>query len=133
MRAKSVSHEEQYRLIMECRSSGLSDYQWRVEHGIKPGTFYSWVKRLRSQGSTELSQAVRRSSYKCNSQDVVKIQMPDIIAADVVDAPQAAAQAFHSTGYSLELCLSGCTIHIRNDADPLLLEHALRIVRKLPC
>ena len=31
---------------MECRQSGLTDHQWCVEHDIKPGTFYNWVKRL---------------------------------------------------------------------------------------
>ena len=30
-------------------SSGLSDFQWCNEHGIKPGTFYNWVKRLRKK------------------------------------------------------------------------------------
>ncbi|WP_418700229.1 IS66 family insertion sequence element accessory protein TnpA, partial [Barnesiella intestinihominis] len=29
---------------MECRQSGLTDHQWCVEHDIKPGTFYNWVK-----------------------------------------------------------------------------------------
>ena len=28
MKAKRVNREEQLKLIMECRSSGLSDYQW---------------------------------------------------------------------------------------------------------
>ena len=50
MRAKPVNADEQYRLIMECRASGLTDYQWCIEHGIKPGTFYNWVKRLRQKG-----------------------------------------------------------------------------------
>ena len=27
---------------MECRKSGLSDYQWCKQKGIKPGTFYNW-------------------------------------------------------------------------------------------
>ena len=53
MRAKPVNADEQYRLIMECRASGLTDYQWCIEHGIKPGTFYNWVKRLRQKGCTE--------------------------------------------------------------------------------
>lgn len=30
---------------MECRSSGLSDYQWCMEHNINPSTFYNWVKK----------------------------------------------------------------------------------------
>ena len=50
MRSKRIPTEEQYRLIMECRQSGLTDHQWCVEHDIKPGTFYNWVKRLRQKG-----------------------------------------------------------------------------------
>lgn len=36
MRSKRIPAEEQYRLIMECRQSGLTDHQWYVEHDIKP-------------------------------------------------------------------------------------------------
>ena len=32
MRSKRIPAEEQYRLIMECRQSGLTDHQWCVEH-----------------------------------------------------------------------------------------------------
>ena len=42
MRSKRIPAEEQYRLIMECRQSGLTDHQWCVEHDIKPGTFYDY-------------------------------------------------------------------------------------------
>lgn len=49
MQTERRTADEQYRLIMECRSSGLSDFQWCNEHGIKPGTFYNWVKRLRKK------------------------------------------------------------------------------------
>ena len=44
-----VYKRQQYQLIMECRSSGLSNYQWCTEHNINPGTFYNWVKRLRKK------------------------------------------------------------------------------------
>ena len=36
-----VPADQQYQLIMECRNSGLSDYQWCKEQGIRPGTFYN--------------------------------------------------------------------------------------------
>jgi hypothetical protein len=37
MRAKRKSVDEQYELIMQCRSSGLSDYQWCNDHdSIEP-------------------------------------------------------------------------------------------------
>ncbi len=49
MKTQRRTADEQYQLIMECRSSGLSDYQWCTEHNINPGTFYNWVKRLRKK------------------------------------------------------------------------------------
>ena len=52
MKAKRVNREEQLKLIMECRSSGLSDYQWCEAHGIHAGTFYNWVSKLRKAGVT---------------------------------------------------------------------------------
>jgi len=54
MNTQRRTAEEQYRLIMECRSSGLSDYQWCTEHDINPGTFYNWVKRLRKKACYEI-------------------------------------------------------------------------------
>ncbi len=44
-KAKPLTANQQYQMILECRSSGLSDYQWCMEHGIKRGTFYNWVVR----------------------------------------------------------------------------------------
>ena len=59
MRAPRVPVEEQYRLIMECRKSGLSDHQWCLNNDINPGTFYNWVKRLRKNGcGDEYSRAI---------------------------------------------------------------------------
>ncbi|MEG0960966.1 MAG: IS66 family insertion sequence element accessory protein TnpB [Erysipelotrichaceae bacterium] len=58
MRASRVSPEEQYRLIMECRRSGLSDQQWCLNNDIKPGTFYNWVKRLRQKGHPDMRKAI---------------------------------------------------------------------------
>ena len=41
--SKRRTEQEQYDIIMECRQSRLSDYQWCLEHNINPGTFYNWV------------------------------------------------------------------------------------------
>ena len=56
MRAKRVSAERQYELIMECRSSGMSDAQWCMQHGIKPGTFYNWVSKLRKKACYDIPE-----------------------------------------------------------------------------
>lgn len=46
MRATHIPADEQFRLIMECRASGLTDHEWCLRNDINPGTFYNWVKRL---------------------------------------------------------------------------------------
>ena len=78
MQTERRTADEQYRLIMECRSSGLSDFQWCNEHGIKPGTFYNWVKRLRKKSCYEIPPATGRGGYKpSEQQDVVKLEIVD--------------------------------------------------------
>ena len=77
MRSKRIPTEEQYRLIMECRQSGLTDHQWCVEHDIKPGTFYNWVKRLRQKGCVDLPASTGRSYRAPESQEVVRVDFHD--------------------------------------------------------
>jgi transposase-like protein len=77
MKSKRIPVEEQYRLIMECRQSGLTDHQWCVEHDIKPGTFYNWVKRLRQKGCVDLPASTGRTYRAPESQDVVRVEFHD--------------------------------------------------------
>ncbi|MCI9439598.1 MAG: hypothetical protein HFH85_21085 [Lachnospiraceae bacterium] len=53
-RAKAVTADEQYRLILECRASGMTDYQWCMAHNIKPSIFYNWIRYLRQSGNMEI-------------------------------------------------------------------------------
>lgn len=76
MRASKVSAEEQYRLVLECRASGLTDCQWCLEHGIKPGTFYNWIKRLRNNPEISLPAAHRRQTAHVK-QEVVKVEFSE--------------------------------------------------------
>lgn len=62
MRNPRKSIEEQYALVIECRSSGLSDQQWCMQHDIKPGTFYNWVKRLRQKACYDIPAAIGRDA-----------------------------------------------------------------------
>ena len=74
MKAKRVSREEQLKLIMECRSSGLSDYQWCEAHGIHAGTFYNWVSKLRKAGVTIPNSESRHLGTPVH-QEVVKVDL----------------------------------------------------------
>ena len=62
---------------MECRQSGLTDHQWCVEHDIKPGTFYNWVKRLRQKGCVDLPASTGRTYCAPESQEVVRVDFHD--------------------------------------------------------
>ncbi|MCI9338039.1 MAG: transposase [Lachnospiraceae bacterium] len=42
MRAVRKPAEEQYRLVLECRRSGMTASNWCREKGINPQTFYTW-------------------------------------------------------------------------------------------
>ena len=74
MRATRIPADEQFRLIMECRASGLTDHEWCLQNDIKPGTFYNWVKRLRQKGCTEIPDALNGHSPR--RQEIVKIEFP---------------------------------------------------------
>ena len=54
MRAARIPADEQFRLIMEDRTSGLTDHEWCMQNGIRPGTFYNCVKRLRKNGCIDI-------------------------------------------------------------------------------
>lgn len=126
MRTSRVSAEDQYRLIMECRNSGLSDYQWCHDHNIKPGTFYNWVKRLRQNGCTNIPAPARRGSYReTPKQEVVRVDF----AESVVSVPT------HSNPVIpvIELVQGNTSIRIANGAAPELLALTLRLLREHTC
>ena len=76
MNPKGVRKSEQIKLIMECRRSGLSDYQWCQNQGINPGTFYNWMSKLRKAGYTIPNSESRVSALPVK-QEVVKLDMID--------------------------------------------------------
>lgn len=130
--------DEQYQLIMECRSSGLGDYQWCNEHGIKPGTFYNWVKRLRKKACYDIPPATGRGDYRPSAQqDVVKLE---IVNQPVLheETPQLlnALPGYTDTNCmeaTAEIKLGSALIRISNDINPALLSQITRSVGGASC
>ena len=79
MERKFVRKDEQIKLIMECRQSGLSDYQWCRQRDINPGTFYNWVSKLRKSGYT-FPDSKSKSVGTAVVQEVVKL---DVVEQEV--------------------------------------------------
>lgn len=123
---------------MECRSSGLSDYQWFNENGINPGTFYNWVKRLRKKACYDIPPATGRGGYRpSEQQDVVKLEIVNQPVLHV-ETPQllntlpgyADTNCMEATA---EIKLGSALIRISNDIDTVLLSQIIRSVGGASC
>ncbi|MEY8369911.1 transposase [Anaerovoracaceae bacterium 42-11] len=124
MNTRLLTQEERFELVMECRSSGLSDYQWCQEKGINPGTFYNWIARFRKKGYPNIPEPTGRTSKsKAVKQDVVRLDV-------LPDTPENAAR-FCTDGFSrsyapqncetaMEICTGNAVIRISNNIDPQL-------------
>lgn len=125
MRSPRVPAEEQYRLIMECRKSGLSDYQWCLNNDINPGTFYNWVSRLCKSNSVDIPDKNPVSAYVPADQEVVKIEMNSLSASNAIDKSTDASV--------MELVIGNTGLRIPNGTDPMLLAKTIRILTELSC
>lgn len=127
MRTSRVGADDQYRLIMECRKSGLSDQQWCLNHDIKPGTFYNWVKRLRQKGCQDIPAATGRTNRKSIPQEVVKIERNQTDITQLVEPP------FVQIPASMELSIGNLKLMIPNGTDPKLLAQTIKVLSELTC
>ena len=135
MRSKRIPAEEQYRLIMECRQSGLTDHQWCVEHNIKPGTFYNWVKRLRQKSCMDLPASTGRSHNAPESQEVVRVDFHDTDTLSYEQPlnmiPASTKRNNISVAEPMRLSVGSFLLTIPNGTDPQLLAQTLRIMKEL--
>lgn len=133
MRRPCTSSEEQYRLVMDCRQSGLSDARWCEENGIQPSTFYNWVTRLRKKGCEIPPPARKEDFLPVPHQDVVRVDLvPDVPFVDVTPA-RTISRPEAANASCLRLELSGAKLDIPNDVDPDLLVSVLRFLRGASC
>ena len=121
MRSPRVPVEEQYRLIMECRKSGLSDHQWCLNNDINPGTFYNWVKRLRQNNCCDIPERNQLADRKNAQQEVVKIEM------------NTTPINFADTNAVMELAIGNLKLCIPNGTDPVLLAQTIKILTEYIC
>ena len=137
MRNKRIPTEEQSRLIMECRQSGLTDHQWCVEHDIKLGTFYNWVKWLRQKGCMDLSASTGRSYSVLESQEVVRVDFHDIdmlsYEQPLDTLPTSGERNSFSVTEPMKLSVGSFLLTIPNGTDPQLLAQTFRIMKGLKC
>ena len=106
-----------------------------LEHDIKPGTFYNWVKRLRKAGTYTIPDPVGRDTYTAMPrQDIVKVELVE----ESVKIPRQGypagsdtehADRFHS---SMELHIGSASVFVANDIDPVLLAQTIQMLKGAP-
>lgn len=133
-----VPADMQYQLIMECRSSGLTDFQWCKEHGIHPGTFYNWVSRLRKKACCGIPESISKvEPAPSPAQDVVRLNFnPKAERPESMFPVQPALEdpyRIPEISASIEISLGSATIRIANGADPAILGYILSLMGGTVC
>ena len=131
MRAARVPAQRQYELIMECRSSGMSDAQWCLQQGINPGTFYNWVSKLRKKACYDIPEPIHETdTVSSPKQEVVKLEiMPDEITKTQNDSNHLTCKSLSS----IEIILGNAKINLTNDANPVLVQHIIQSLGNFIC
>lgn len=133
MRRSPTPLAEQYRLVMDCRQSGLSDARWCEENGIQASTFYNWVTRLRKKGCEIPAPAGKEDFLPLPHQDVVKVDLiPNEPLVESVPT-QSFSMPITESSPVLKLELNGAKLEIPNDVNLELLVSVLRFMRGVPC
>ncbi|MBO6310298.1 MAG: IS66 family insertion sequence element accessory protein TnpB [Oribacterium sp.] len=123
------SDAEWYRIIMDCRKSGLSDTKWCQLHDISPSTFFSAVKRLRGN-SFSIPERTADDIYDLTipKQDVVRVDIvPDVQPPREVISPEAAPHIDNS--HMIEITMGDIHVSLCNGADPVLVSKTLSLLR----
>lgn len=123
-----VCKEDQIKLIMECRKSGLSDFQWCEKSGIHPGNFYNWVSKLGKSGYT-FPKSEAKTNARQNVQEVVKL---DILPKSQPSSGFLMDQhvSFHASDIAAtpaaELLIGNITLRFFNGTDERLIQSTLK-------
>lgn len=123
---KRVCKEDQIQLIMECRQSGLSDYQWCKQNSIHPGNFYNWVSKLRKQGYS-FPDSEAKSNAVPNIQEVVKADLFQSQESGLKAEPKVSLNnTSGSSPVAVELLIGGITLRFYNGAEEKLIQSTLQ-------
>lgn len=125
-----ICKDDQIRLIMECRRSGLSDYQWCEQNGIYPGNFYNWVSKLRKSGYTIPESEAKKNALP-NVQEVVKLDLipePEPVPIQLIEQNVSHSTPKSAPNVAAEVMIGNLTLRFFNGADEQLIQGILKSV-----
>ena len=125
---KRVCKKDQIKLIMECRQSGLTDYQWCEKNGIHSHTFYNWVSKLRKQGYT-FPESEAKSNATPNLQEVVKVDLiPCEESSQIIEQNVSIPTISSESIVAAELVMGNVTLRLYNNANEQLIEKTIQCI-----
>ena len=126
---KRICKEDQIKLIMECRRSGLSDYQWCEQNGIHAGTFYNWVSKLKKSGYTFPESESRLTGVPA-VQEVVKVDLVsyDRTSSPIMEQNTTIPASADTATVAAELLIGNLTLRFYNGADEQLIQNTLQCI-----
>ena len=138
MRGKYKTRDEQIQLIMECRTSGLSDYQWCAEKSINNSTFYNWVTRLRKLGY-QFPDSAETVKHIPDKHQIVKVNvLPQIMEENSIIEHQN-TPTLNSIGTvpnpstAVEIQMAGATVRFFNHTNPEIIKYTLKCLGGNAC
>ena len=119
--------DEIYKIVMDCRTSGLSDFQWCRENGVNPSSLYRWVEKLKSMGRS-IPDKVKGSVVKNLPQEVVKLEVSTTDSQHTMTAEKNTPISNDFANRSvpvMEITVGELTTRFTNDVNPELLKTTL--------
>lgn len=138
-KAKPLTPEKAYQLIIECYQSGLSTKQWLLENGIHQATFYKWVKKLRETAGYNFPPDNRERKFPVIAvkQDVVRV---DVIPDNSLEVTTAGNEITPSqisvapkTNRTIVIQFKEAKILISDNTDQELLTSVIRSLKAALC
>ena len=129
MNPSIVRRPEQIKLIIECRQSGLSDYQWCKTKNIHPGTFYNWASKLRKSGYTFLESQSKTTGIPVR-QEVVRLNLTghEISVSVMVEQNVSHLPLSASSNVSAEIRYGNIILRLFNGADIFVVQNTLQCI-----
>ena len=124
----SRSDEEWFKIINECRRSGLSDSQWCKQHDIRESTFFCAVSRLRKKAYAipNRDKSIDILPDSRPKQEVVRIDIePEPLQLSKPEPMQVMPVTYLDNSHTIEIDVHGINIRVFNSVDRELLKTVL--------
>lgn len=139
MNTYTLTPEERFNLILECRNSGLTDYQWCKQKGISTNTLYRWINKFRQNGYPNIPKAKGKSQIAPAKLEVVTCDIVADITCETSgynfcenNGQEISPSVFSGGGSpTIEIIKKGTLIRASNNVNPQLLDAVLSRLRGL--